>query len=258
MVKTMADHTTSAPEKRRILLLHGFGDDERSYEVLIPQLPETLQPEYVDYYTLCDDLPLKEVTAASYARRIIEKHQVTSDDILLGHSMGGYIAHAIRQQVDAPCVFIGSFSDPKKVRYPVMYFWLIRLAIFLGFFTTWFLRLGGWLKYRNAEGNEEATISAEALGRQTRHSLYRLLRTFFVDPPPPTPVPELAFHGTEDDVVAPPDFVHLAMAGNHFINRTRVEIIVAHLSAWLDGRAYSQVEAPFSPQLNSPPQKQVS
>ena len=256
---SMAQATPTDRPKQRILLLHGFGDDARSYEVLSPQLAQRFEPEYVDYYSLCDDLPLSEVTAASYAERIIEQHNVSSDDILLGHSMGGYIAHAIRQQVDAPCVLIGSFIDPRKIRYAIMYFWLIRVAVFLGFFTTWLLRLGGWLKYRKAEGNIEATISAEALGAQSRRSLYRLLRTFFVAVPPPTPTPELAFHGTYDDVVAPPDFVHLAIPGNHFIHRTRVDIIVAHIEAWRDGRAYSQVIAPqVAPQITPPSAKQVS
>ena len=230
-----ANPNKETAKKKRVLLLHGFGDDERSFEVLAPLLESTLEPKYVDYYTLCDDLPLGQVTAASYAERIIEKHNITTDDILLGHSMGGYIAHAIRQQIEVPVISIGSFTQPQKVRYPFMQFWLIRVAIFLGFFSKWLLVIGGWLKYRNAEGKVEATISAEVLSAQTRHTLYRLLRTFFIDPPAAGPPPQLAFHGIKDDVVAPPDYLHLALAGNHFIHRTRAILIARHILLWHAG-----------------------
>ena len=77
----------------QLVFLHGFGEDERVWVDFLPfhSWPfSTICPSYADW-TDC-------VTLADYARKIIASLPSDSHFILVGHSMGGYIALEIASQ----------------------------------------------------------------------------------------------------------------------------------------------------------------
>lgn len=71
----------------QLVFLHGFGEDERVWSDFLPFHSwsfSTICPSYADW-TDCS-------TLADYARKIISSLPLFDDFILVGHSMGGYIA----------------------------------------------------------------------------------------------------------------------------------------------------------------------
>jgi pimeloyl-ACP methyl ester carboxylesterase len=77
----------------QLVFLHGFGEDERVWSDFLPFHSwsfSTICPSYVDW-TDC-------ATLADYARKIIAFLPLFDNFILVGHSMGGYIALEIASQ----------------------------------------------------------------------------------------------------------------------------------------------------------------
>ncbi len=77
----------------QLVFLHGFGEDERVWSDFLPFHSwsfSTLCPSYANW-TDCSSL-------ADYARKIVASLPHYGDFILVGHSMGGYIAMEIAAQ----------------------------------------------------------------------------------------------------------------------------------------------------------------
>lgn len=77
----------------QLVFLHGFGEDERVWSDFLPFHSwsfSAICPSYADW-TDCASL-------ADYARKIIAFLPLLDDFILVGHSMGGYIALEIASQ----------------------------------------------------------------------------------------------------------------------------------------------------------------
>jgi pimeloyl-ACP methyl ester carboxylesterase len=77
----------------QLVFLHGFGEDERVWSDFLPFHSwsfSTICPSYADW-TDC-------TTLADYAHKIIFSLPLFDDFILVGHSMGGYIALEIASQ----------------------------------------------------------------------------------------------------------------------------------------------------------------
>jgi len=77
----------------QLVFLHGFGEDERVWSDFLPFHSwsfSTLCPSYANW-TDC-------TTLAEYARKIVASLPHYGDFILVGHSMGGYIALEIAAQ----------------------------------------------------------------------------------------------------------------------------------------------------------------
>ncbi len=77
----------------QLVFLHGFGEDERVWSDFLPFHSwsfSTLCPSYANW-TDC-------ATLADYARKIVASLPHYGDFILVGHSMGGYIALEIAAQ----------------------------------------------------------------------------------------------------------------------------------------------------------------
>jgi len=77
----------------QLVFLHGFGEDERVWADFLPfhTWPSpVICPSYAEW-TDC-------ATLADYARKIVSSLPLSGDFILVGHSMGGYIALEIASQ----------------------------------------------------------------------------------------------------------------------------------------------------------------
>ena len=77
----------------QLVFLHGFGEDERVWKDFLPSHTfsfPVICPAYAEW-TDCD-------TLADYARKIVSSLPLDSHFVLVGHSMGGYIALEIASQ----------------------------------------------------------------------------------------------------------------------------------------------------------------
>jgi pimeloyl-ACP methyl ester carboxylesterase len=77
----------------QLVFLHGFGEDERVWSDFLPNYTWSF-PAICPCYAEWTDC----VTLADYARKIVSSLPLSGDFILVGHSMGGYIAMEIAAQ----------------------------------------------------------------------------------------------------------------------------------------------------------------
>ncbi len=76
----------------KFVFLHGFGEDQRVWSDFLPLFSWPFEYIVVDYSTWSDCLEIKD-----YARSIMSSLPLKTKFILVGHSMGGYVALALAE-----------------------------------------------------------------------------------------------------------------------------------------------------------------
>ena len=77
----------------KFVFLHGFGEDQRVWSDFLPLFSWPFECIVVDYSTWTDCLDIKD-----YAIKIMSDLPGNTKFILVGHSMGGYVALAMAEQ----------------------------------------------------------------------------------------------------------------------------------------------------------------
>lgn len=202
---------------KRLLLLPGYLEDGTIFDTLRPLLPLAaevlaieLAPEFVQWR------PAGAANVVTFARYLIQRYHIGPQDVLIGHSMGGWIAAHIKAQTGATAVLLSSFTDPRKVvaraRNPL----LLALYAWSGLGRSRWLRARAKREYRFDESRALFGQLADGMARHPRRYVHRQLQVLFA-PVPPLPVqPELRVHARADNVVLPPDEPFVAIPGDHF------------------------------------------
>jgi pimeloyl-ACP methyl ester carboxylesterase len=201
---------------KRLLLLPGYLEDGTIFDTLRPLLP----PAPVEVIELVPALtrwqPRGPVSAATLAQYLAKRHAIGPADMVVGHSMGGWIAAHIKAETGAAAVLLSSFTDQRKVvaasRNPL----LLRLYAYLGLGRSRWLRARATRQYQFEESRALYTQVADGLVHISRRHVHRQLQVLFVPVPPLTVEPELRVHARADNVVLPPDEPFLEIAGDHF------------------------------------------
>ena len=79
----------------KFVFLHGFGEDQRVWSDFLPLFSWPFESIVVDYSTWTDCTDIQD-----YASRIMSNLPLNTKFILVGHSMGGYVALAMAEQFE--------------------------------------------------------------------------------------------------------------------------------------------------------------
>jgi pimeloyl-ACP methyl ester carboxylesterase len=203
-------------KRKRLLLLPGYLEDGTIFDTLRPLLPPA-QVEVIELEPALDQWqPRGSVSAVTLARYLAERHGIGPADVVVGHSMGGWIAAHIKAETGATAVLLSSFTDQRKVvaasRNPV----LLRLYAYLGLGRSRWLRERAKRQYQFEESRALYAQLADGLVRIPRRHVHRQLQVLFAPVPPLAVLPELRVHALADNVVLPPDEPFLEIPGDHF------------------------------------------
>ncbi|GAA4463841.1 hypothetical protein GCM10023189_42330 [Nibrella saemangeumensis] len=201
---------------RRYILIHGYVEDPTIFDPLVPHLPpgETLRLSLKDEFA--EWKPQEPINALSLARYLSGKYCITDQDVVIGHSMGGWIAIQIKSLNGATVVQIGSYTNQLKVTFPVKNIRLLK----------WMAKLGmgqsalfvNWVKktYPFDETRALYTALLEGMRKMDRTYIYQQLLVLFAPVPPLTVTPDLRIHNCRDNIVAAPDEPYVDVPGDHF------------------------------------------
>ncbi|WP_020602009.1 alpha/beta fold hydrolase [Spirosoma spitsbergense] len=217
----------------RLIFIPGFGETQRIFSQIAPQLPG--EHVFVENSDLLGSQPMPSLTAIGYARMLVDKHHITSADWVIGHSMGGWIAYAIKHLTGCSIIQIASWTDPAKVVLPVknsaIIHWLVRKGWYLNQFNK---RLLLGLVYRNKP-------SAQIFGEVFQN---------LIDSPPTYVInqlriilnplgeqidvqPEVIIHSKKDTIIRYPDNRVSTVSGDHFNLITHPDEVITAIRPFL-------------------------
>lgn len=199
----------------RIVLLPGYGENaERAFRELRPYLPEK-QKIHVDFRPVLKKTPLWEMNGAAFAKKLIQHYQIQPDDVLLGHSMGGYFSYHIHLQQGNPTGMLCSFSNPAKVIHMTPYPVLTPVLAISGISKSDWAKnyIGQRIKGRNIE-----KIMLEVMDNFKTFSNEELFKLSLItlEKAPVSPKKVLRIHAKDDRVVRTPDEHYEQVQGGHF------------------------------------------
>lgn len=200
----------------RLIFLTGFGEDAFIFDRLHPLLPG--DKEFLSLWKLLPDQAMPELNALRFAEDLVRRCHIKPQDVVIGHSTGGWVALLIKQLVQCSVVQISSWTDVRKVVAPVsnrrlLYFLAQTPLIFNHAVLRWLLKTA----YRNkpsAPVFQRVFTRLIEGNRQNRTNQLRLI--FNPVPKPITTKPDLVIHARKDPIVRFPDGQVQEVPGDHF------------------------------------------
>ncbi len=217
----------------RLIFIHGNLDIPATFNALLPLLPSA----DMRCINLEDDFnawdPAIPVTVRTVAERVAQAYHIGPDDVLIGHSMGGWVAAHVKELTGARTIQLSSWTNPGKVRAPIRRLSLIRWVIDSGLVQHWLpIQLAKRL-YPFPHSRARVRASLDRLQRFNPAYLYWQYELIFRDVPPLTVLPDLRIHARRDPVIRPPDEPFINVPGYHMCHVDSTLEVAAAISAFL-------------------------
>lgn len=200
----------------RIFFIPGLGEEPFIFDKI--QAFISGEKVFLDNWTLLEEIPEKELTVLAYAKFLVERFQIKKEDVVIGHSMGGWVAWHIKHLTGSPVIQIAGWTDSSKlIKIPIerhLMFWLAKI----GFgFNRLSLRILVWLYYKNKPSKEIFISVFERLRRGNKEIVAKQLMIIF-NPVKETitVTPNLRIHAKADHIVKYPEEPFEEVPGDHF------------------------------------------
>lgn len=201
----------------KILFIHGFVEDHTIFNEVRKSITQgeqiaiDLEKVLADWHDAPEDLDVQKT-----AVYLIQKYEITSQDCVIGHSMGGWIASYMKEESGCKAILLASLTDQKKLitplTNPILIKYLIKFGIFQSSMMESFLKKG----YKFPESKQLYDGLIDGLLKLDKRILYQQFQILFMKVKPLTIKPELRVHARKDNIVRFPveDFVEVS--GDHF------------------------------------------
>jgi pimeloyl-ACP methyl ester carboxylesterase len=221
----------------RLLLLHGYTEDRTIFDTLLPLLPTfdhvvalELEEEFAHWR------PTGPVNVHTLARHLAARYQIEPADVLIGHSMGGWIAAHLKEQTGATAILLSSFTDQAKIVSRIRSPRLLSFSAHLGLVQSRWLNNYFLRHYRHDESRVLHAQLVAGVGRFRRRYVAQQLRVLFAPVPLLRTPPELRLHALGDTVVRPPDEPFVELPGDHFAHYFYPQLAAAAIRSFLAQR----------------------
>lgn len=200
----------------RLIFIPGFGEDETIFEHLHPLLPG--EKVFLSFWKDLPNAKRPELNAPVFAQELVQQYGITANDVVIGHSTGGWVALFIKQQVHCPVVQLASWTDPHKLALPpipprLIFFLAKRGLLFNSPLLWWSLKT----RYRHQPSAPVFKSVFTRLINGNKENAVNQLR-LILNPVEnkATPPPDLCIHAKKDPIVHFPDGPAYEVPGDHF------------------------------------------
>lgn len=201
----------------KLIFIHGFVEDHTIFNEIRKiitqgeQIALDLEIVLRDWHDAPEDMDVQKM--ASY---LIQQYKITAQDCVIGHSMGGWIASYIKEQVGCKAILLASLTDQKKLitplTNPTLIKYLIKFGIFQSALMEWFLKKD----YTFQESKQLYDGLIDGLVKLDKKVLYQQFQILFAKVKPLNITPELRVHARKDNIVKFPDEDFVEVDGDHF------------------------------------------
>lgn len=220
---------------KRLLLLHGYTEDASIFAPLLPLLPAGLPVVPIELpEALANWRPARgPINVATVAARLVEVYHIEPQDVLLGHSMGGWLASYVKQQTGATAILLSSFTDQRQIVSANRRLGYLRLLVYSGLMQSQWLSGRFKQRYRREESRALYHQLVDGTRRLSRRHLYQQLQVLFAPAPPLTAAPDLRLHATRDNIIRPPQEAYVEIPGDHFGHYYNPQLVVDAIRPYL-------------------------
>lgn len=201
----------------KILFIHGFVenrtifDELRKYITDGEQFALNLEEEFAAW----KNVP-SEMDVIKLASHLIGKYNINAEDVVIGHSMGGWIASHIKQITACKAILLASFTDQSKITLPINSLWALKFLVNSGLLQS-NLAVSYFKKaypFPETKPLHDSLLDFLAICNQTY--LMQQLEVLFKKVDPLTIEPDLRIHAKKDNIVRYPDESYHEVPGDHF------------------------------------------
>lgn len=216
----------------RIFFIPGLGEEKWIFDKIAPFI--TGEKVFVDNWALLKVAGEKDLDAGDYAAQLIERFQITNYDIVIGHSMGGWIALQIKNLTRCQIIQISSFTDIKKVLKPAnrnLLFWLAKKGFGLN---TFVMNVLIFLGFRTETSKEAFRAIFKKIMIEDKLTFAKQLQVVYNPVPKPITVdPDARIHSKKDQIISAPDETFIEVPGDHFALYTFPETVYVPINHFL-------------------------
>ena len=201
----------------KLLFIHGFAEDHTIFNEVRKtitqgeQIAIDLEKVLANWHDAPNDLDVQKM--ASY---LIKKYEITAQDCVIGHSMGGWIASYMKQECGCKAILLASLTDQKKLITPLTNLNLIKYLIKFGLFQSSFMDSFLKKEYKFQESKQLYDGIIDGLMKMDKKVLYQQSQILFVKVKPLTISPDLRVHARKDNIVRFPEEKFVEVSGDHF------------------------------------------
>lgn len=186
------------------------------FDNIHPHLPG--EKVFLNPWVLLGNQPRPELDVLQYAKQLTKWYAIKREDVVVGHSTGGWVALHIKHLVNCPIVQISSWTDSTKVFKPEtnkeLVYWLTKNGLLFNRITK---HLVLRKNYRNKPSAPVFSAIFDKLIEGNKNNVNNQLRLIFnAAQEAVTAQPDLRIHARHDTVVLTPDQPFHEVPGDHF------------------------------------------
>lgn len=217
----------------RIIFIHGLGETNEIFNKLAGYLPG--EHEYISLWESLGNERREDFEALEFSKEFIQKYNIAKEDIIIGHSTGGRLAHFIKHLNGNTIIQIASWTQDDRPILPtpnikLLYFLVRSGMLFSGLIMNYLFN-----RYKNRDSTkeyyEEAFYNLKNGNRNCVLSQFKLALEP-IDEPINTS-PDLRIHAKRDNVVRFPDEPFIEVPGDHFSLLTHPQMVAEHINKFL-------------------------
>jgi hypothetical protein len=205
------------PQNMKLIFIHGFVEDSTIFNEIRKiittgeQIALNLEEDLAAWHDAPEDMDVQKL-----ALHLIQKYKITAQDCVIGHSMGGWIASYIKQNVGCKAILLASLTNQAKLLSPLKNLTLLKYSVRWGI--TQGSTMVSYLKnmYLFPESKQLYDGLIDGLAVMDKKCLFQQLQVLFAKVPPLTITPDLRVHARKDNIVAFPDEPFVEVSGDHF------------------------------------------
>jgi hypothetical protein len=201
----------------KVLFIHGFVEDHTIFNEVRKTITQgdqiviDLEKVLAEWHDAPEDLDVQKM--ASY---LIKKYEITSQDCVIGHSMGGWIASHMKEECGCKAILLASLTDQKKLITPLTNLTLIKFLIKFGIFQSSMMESFLKKDYKIQESKQLYDGLIDGLIKMNKKILYQQSQILFAKVKPLTITPDLRVHALKDNIVRFPVEDFIEVSGDHF------------------------------------------
>jgi Alpha/beta hydrolase family len=217
----------------RLVFIHGFGETQGIFDNIAPALPG--EQVFVSLWDTLGNEKRPKLNIVDFAKELVHQYKIDRKDIIIGHSLGGWLAYHIKHVNGNRIVQIASWTSPRKIVTPLknkkLLIWMVKNGLVFNRFTKDFLTK----RYKALPSEALYNDIIDQMINANRTCLTNQLKLVLDTAKEPMDItPDLRIHAKKDIVIRYPDEAFCEVPGDHFTLHTHPGEVITPIQLFLN------------------------